>query len=82
MIDFPIDELLDEQACLVWLERYLHPDGLQCARCGSADRRVARRLGVLTAYRCADCDFYTDEWRGYTAVEAKLNGQTWASGRR
>jgi transposase-like protein len=58
MIDFPIDELLDEQACLGWLERYLHPDGLQCPRCGSADRRVARRLGVLTAYRCTDCDCY------------------------
>jgi len=28
MIDFPIDDLLDEAACLNWLERYLHPEGV------------------------------------------------------
>lgn len=58
MIDFPIDELLDERASLAWLERHLHPDGLKCPRCGSVERRVARRLGVLSAYRCKACDRY------------------------
>jgi transposase-like protein len=58
MIDFPIDELLDEQASVAWLGRYLDPEGLKCPRCGSSQRRVARRLGALTAYRCKECDRY------------------------
>ena len=58
MIDFPIDELLDEHASLQWLERYLHPAGLKCPRCGSLERRAARRRGVMTAYRCTACDCY------------------------
>ena len=56
MIDFPIDELLDEQASLAWLERHLHPDGLKCPQCGSVERRPARHIGVMTAYRCKQCD--------------------------
>jgi len=58
MIDFSIDELLDEHASLEWLERHLHPDGLQCPRCGSVERRVARQIGALSAYRCKACDRY------------------------
>jgi len=58
MIDFPIDELLDEHASFQWLERYLHPDGLKCPRCGSLERRKARRTGAMTAYRCKACDCY------------------------
>ena len=58
MIDFPIGELLDEQASLEWLESYLHPAGLKCPRCGSVERRQARCVGVLTAYRCKACDCY------------------------
>jgi hypothetical protein len=43
MIDFPIDELLDEQA---WLERYLHPGGCNV-------RDVAQWIGVwLAASAC------------------------------
>lgn len=58
MIDFPISELLDEDECLQWLERYLHPDGLKCPRCGSTERRVAQHNGPWTAYRCRLCDRY------------------------
>jgi hypothetical protein len=29
MIDFPIDELLDEEECAKWLENHLHPAGLR-----------------------------------------------------
>src|SRR5689334_17378077 len=58
MIDFPIDELLDEGACRDWLERQLHPDGLRCPRCGSPERRVARRGGPFVGYRCTSCDRY------------------------
>lgn len=58
MIDFPIGELLDEDECLKWLERYLHPSGLKCPRCGSRERRVAQRNGLWIAYRCKACDRY------------------------
>jgi transposase-like protein len=60
MIDFPIDDLLDDDACLQWLERHLHPDGLSCPRCGARERRVAQRPAAFPAYRCQQCDrFYT-----------------------
>src|SRR5712692_10691573 len=60
MIDFPIDELLDEGACLAWLEQHLHPEGLRCPRCGAPERRPARRAAAFPASRCQHCDrFYT-----------------------
>lgn len=58
MIDFPIDELLDEAACVGWLEQHLHPQGLQCPRCGSRQRRLFRMRGAWPAYRCKACDRY------------------------
>jgi transposase-like protein len=60
MIDFPIDDLLDDDACLRWLERHLHPEGLRCPRCRSPERRPAQRAAAFPAYRCQECDrFYT-----------------------
>src|SRR5918997_3678490 len=60
MIDFPIDDLLDDEVCLVWLERHLHPEGLRCPRCGAPERRPARRAAAFPGYRCKQCDrFYT-----------------------
>src|SRR2546425_13048467 len=60
MIDFPIDDLLDNDACLAWLEQHLHPEGLRCPRRGSPERRPARRAAAFPAYRCQQCDrFYT-----------------------
>lgn len=58
MIDFPIDELLNEDECVKWLQRRLHPHGLKCPRCGSSERRLAQRNGPWTAYRCKTCDRY------------------------
>jgi transposase-like protein len=60
MLDFPIDDLLDQEACLAWLERHLHPEGMRCPRCGVPERRPARRTAAFPAYRCKQCDrFYT-----------------------
>jgi transposase-like protein len=60
MLDFPIDDLLDNDACLEWLERHLHPEGMRCPRCGASERRSARRAAAFPAYRCQQCDrFYT-----------------------
>jgi transposase-like protein len=58
MIDFPIDELMKEAACLAWLERYLHPEGLRCPRCGGPERRSFRPQATFPAYRCKQCDRY------------------------
>jgi transposase-like protein len=58
MIDFPMTELLDDNASLMWLERHLHPDGLHCPRCRSAARRLFRVQGHFPAYRCRACEGY------------------------
>lgn len=69
MIDFPIDELLDEQASLNWLQLHLHPNGLSCPHCQGADRRLARR-GSFPGYRCKNCDRY------YTALSGTIFEKT------
>ena len=58
MIDFPIDELLDEEACLHWLGQYLHPDGFRCPHCQSSARRFAQQNSLWSAWRCKACDHY------------------------
>jgi Transposase zinc-ribbon domain len=58
MIDFPIDELLDDNICTHWLEQHLHPDGLTCPHCGHAERRLFHVQGHFPAYRCRACDGY------------------------
>ena len=70
MIDFPLDGLLDEQACLLWLERSLHPEGLRCPRCGQTERRCARRGGAIPSFRCKGCDRY------YTALTGTIFAKT------
>jgi transposase-like protein len=60
MIDFPIDKLLDDVTCTLWLERHLHPNGLRCPHCGHAERRLFRAQGHFPAYHCRGCeDCYT-----------------------
>ena len=58
MIDFPIDELLDDSMCMLWLERHLHPRGLRCPHCGHSERRLFRTQSHFPAYRCRACDGY------------------------
>jgi transposase-like protein len=58
MIDFPIDALLDDSVCTIWLERYLHPQGLTCPHCGPSERRLCREPGHFPAYRCRACEGY------------------------
>ena len=70
MIDFPLGGLLDEQACLNWLEHSLHPEGLRCPRCGQAERRRARKEGAIPSFRCKGCD------RHYTALTGTVFEKT------
>ena len=58
MLDFPLDGLMDQAACLAWLEKHLHPQGLKCPRCGATERRVAKQGGHFPAFRCKACDRY------------------------
>jgi transposase-like protein len=55
MIDFPMTELLDDPACVAWLEQHFHPTGLVCPRCQSTNRRLFRRHDHFPTYRCRDC---------------------------
>ena len=43
-MDFPLADLMDEDACYAKLLAWLHPGGLACPRCGSRhDLHVHRR---------------------------------------
>jgi transposase-like protein len=56
-MDFPLSELMDEEACYAKLLTWLHPGGLACPRCGACDGlRVHRhhRAPILD-YRCTAC---------------------------
>jgi transposase-like protein len=49
---------MDDEACLKWLERHLHPDGFVCPHCTSTNRRLFRATQAFPAYPCRDCDSY------------------------
>jgi len=63
-MDFPLLELLDEQACYGFLIDALHPHGLRCPDCGSHRYTVhrAHREPVLD-YRCP-CGRVFNAWTG------------------
>jgi transposase-like protein len=56
-MDFPITELMDEDACYAKLVEWLHPDGLACPRCHEADRMMAHRRhrAPILDFRCGHC---------------------------
>ena len=56
-MDFPITDLMDEDACYAKLVQWLHPDGLVCPRCGRADRMRVHRShrAPVRDYRCGHC---------------------------
>ena len=50
-MDFPIADLMDEDACYAKLVHWLHPRGLACPRCGAGDD-----LGVHRRHRAPILD--------------------------
>jgi transposase-like protein len=55
-MDFPLAELMDEDACYDRIVQALHPDGLACPRCGGDRLGVHRRhRAPVIDYRCRDC---------------------------
>jgi Transposase zinc-ribbon domain len=56
-MDFPIQDLMDEDACYQFLLNLYHPAGLCCPRCHAADgfyTHPSFREPVLD-YRCSRC---------------------------
>jgi transposase-like protein len=56
-MDFPIADLMDQDACYAKLVEWLHPDGFACPRCHKSDRmRVHRnRRPPVLDFRCGHC---------------------------
>jgi len=56
-MDFPIAELMDEDACYAKLLDALHPGGLTCPSCHQADRIAVHRRhrAPVLDYRCKAC---------------------------
>jgi transposase len=56
-MDFPITDLMDEDACYAKLVAWLHPGGFACPRCGLDDRMSVHRRGRVPVldYRCGHC---------------------------
>ncbi len=55
-MDFPLAELMDEDACYRRVVEALHPDGLACPRCGGGRLGVHRRhRAPALDYRRRDC---------------------------
>jgi transposase-like protein len=56
-MDFPITELMDEDACYAKLVEWLHPNGFACPRCGRDDRMAVhrRRRPPVLDHRCGHC---------------------------
>ena len=70
-MDFPITDLMDQDACYAKLVGWLHPDGLACPRCSARDGLgVHRRHRVpVLDYRCAACHRMFNAFTG-TALQA------------
>jgi transposase-like protein len=58
MLPFPIEDLMDEQACYEFLKEVLHPDSLHCPKGHSlpADQAPHDRTRTpIVSYRCREC---------------------------
>jgi len=58
-MDFPIVDLMDRAACVDWIERYFHPEGMKCPHCGAGMNHARWFRGTkrsdLAVYRCQKC---------------------------
>lgn len=75
-MDFPIIDLIDEEAATAWLLKRFHPEGLHCPHCG-ADVEEARLFGRtrksrLQIYRCLSCDGVYNLYSGTVFQQKQL----------
>lgn len=56
-MDFPIADLLDEEACYAKIVSWLHPAGIACPRCQAPDLLTVHRRhrAPILDYRCGHC---------------------------
>ena len=56
-MDFPIQDLMDENACPQYLRDVLHPEGLHCRRCQAREGFQVHRSfrEPVLDYRCPAC---------------------------
>jgi transposase-like protein len=56
-MDFPVADLMDEDACYAKLKGCLHPEGLGCPKCHRTDRMGIhrRRRAPVLDYQCGHC---------------------------
>jgi transposase-like protein len=74
MLQFPLDDMLDEQACHNFLLRVLHPEGLHCPQGHPLPAGQAahdRHRAPILDYRCRAC----------SAVFNLFTGTIWAKTR-
>jgi transposase-like protein len=69
-MDFPLLDLLDEQACYDFLVDLLHPGGLACPGCGRPRSYAVHRCHrePVLDYRCWHCGRVFNAWTG-TALQ-------------
>lgn len=73
-MDFPLVNLLDEDACYAKLLDLLHPDGLGCPSCQARDRLGVhrRRREPVLDYQCGHCGRVFNAYTGTI-----LQGSQW-----
>ena len=66
IMDFPITELLDQDACYNKLLGLIHPDGIACPRCQARDGLKVHRhhRAPVLDYRCTACGRVFNAWTG------------------
>jgi hypothetical protein len=74
MLQFPLDDLLDEQACYDFLRRVLHPDGLCCPqghRLAIDQAAPDRHRAPILDYRCRTCGAVFNLFTGTVWVKSR-----------
>jgi transposase len=65
-MDFPIHDLMNEDACYQFLLDLFHPAGLRCPRCHAAEGFYTQRdfREPVLDYRCSRCSRVFNAWTG------------------
>lgn len=65
-MDFPIQDLMNEDACYQFLLDLFHPAGLRCPRCHAAEGFYTHRYfrEPVLDYRCPQCGRVFNAWTG------------------
>lgn len=75
-MDFPILDVCDDELGEVWVQKYFHPSGLKCPRCGKSVKQ-ARRFGQtkrsqVRQYRCGECQTVYTVYSGTVFANKQL----------